>query len=131
MPKLHNEADASVAGQLSPALCDRELPHAIRHDLFGGSGAVRVWDLAPAPSLPFTAVLACELSPGGSVGRHLQEHYPEIVIGISGTGSVSVDGVTTVFGGGSVVALALGSTLALVNDSDDQPLRYLIVKAQG
>ena len=46
-----------------------------REALFGGKGAVTVWNLlgrTPAP--PFTAVLSCELDPGGSVGRHRQVH---------------------------------------------------------
>ena len=50
-----------------------------RQALFGGAGEVRVWNLLgrhPAP--PFAAVLACELDPGGSVGRHKQSTYNEI-----------------------------------------------------
>lgn len=92
---------------------------------------MRVWDLAPNPSTPFTAVLACELEPGGSVGTHRQEHYPEVVIGIEGAGSVEVNGVRAAFESGSVVELPCGHTLALANGSELEPLRYLIVKARG
>ena len=110
---------------------NREHPHDIRHALFGGTHSVRVWNLVPAPALPFTAILACELEPGGSVGTHVQEHFPEIVIGVEGTGTVEVNGVPAEFGAGRVVELPLGHTLAIRNESTAAPLRYLIVKARA
>src|SRR3954464_2850627 len=109
----------------APSLCDRHLPHDVRRELFGGKAAVRVWSLTSAPALPFTAVLACELEAGGSVGTHVKEHFPEIVIGISGSGSANVNGVPAALRAGDVVQLALGHTLSIVNDSNDIPLRYL------
>lgn len=101
-----------------------------RHELFGGDKAVHVWNwgrdgLVP----PFAAVLACELDPGGSVGAHRQEHCPEIVIGLEGTGEVTVDGTSRPLGPGTVINLALGSVLTIANASTEAPLRYLIVKA--
>lgn len=114
-----------------PGLWDRSLPHDARHALFGGQGAVRVWALVNAPALPFTAVLACELEPGGSVGAHVQEHYPELVLGIAGAGTVRVDGVASSFGAGQAVELARDRTLAIANGSSTEPLRYLIIKATG
>lgn len=92
---------------------------------------MRVWALSNAPALPFTAVLACELEPGASVGPHVQEHYPEIVIALSGSGSVRVNDVAAPFDAGQVVELAHGSTLSISNGSQTEPLRYLIIKAQG
>jgi len=101
-----------------------------REDLFGGTGEVLVWDLlGRADFPPFTAVLACELAPGGRVGAHRQEHYPEIVIVTEGEGTAELDGAPCPIGVGSMLALPLGSTLALTNGSGEQPLRYLIVKA--
>lgn len=108
-------------------------PPDYRHsDLFGGSGEVLVWDL-PESSLPgpFTAVLACRLAPGGSVGPHRQEHFPEVVIVTHGVGTVEVDGVRGSLAPGTVVPLPLGSSLALTNTSSDTPLDYLIVKAES
>jgi hypothetical protein len=40
-----------------------------------------------------------------------------------------VDGRAIPFGPGAVVHLPLGARLELVNERDDAPLRYLIVKA--
>lgn len=111
-------------------LCDRSVPHDTRHELFGGKGSVRVWALTPAPALPFTAVLACELEAGGSVGPHVQDQFPEIVVGVSGRGSTSVNGLAVAFMAGSVVELARGQVLSIVNESAWEPLRYLIIKAQ-
>jgi uncharacterized cupin superfamily protein len=103
-----------------------------REALFGGKGEVLVWDLLGAAALPpFTAVLACELAPGGSVGTHRQEQYPEIVVVTEGEGAAELDGAACAIGVGSLIALPLGSTLALTNRSETQPLRYLIVKAAG
>ena len=110
---------------------NRQSAHALRESLFGGEKGVRVWELAPNPLPPFTAILACELEPGGSVGTHLQEFFPEIVIGVEGSGSVETNGVHSTFEGGSVVELPQGHTLAITNGSATEPLRYLIVKARG
>jgi mannose-6-phosphate isomerase-like protein (cupin superfamily) len=92
---------------------------------------VRVWSLAATPVLPFTAVLACELEPSSSVGTHVQEHYPEIVIAIAGSGMVKVNDAPVVFEAGRVVELAMGQTLAISNTSGSEPLRYLIIKARA
>ena len=89
-----------------------------------------VWDLlggAIAP--PFTSVLSCELAEAGHVGVHLQQRDAEIVIGVSGCGEARVDGRAIAFGPGAVVFLPFGSRLELVNERDDAPLCYLIVKA--
>jgi quercetin dioxygenase-like cupin family protein len=106
----------------------------LREELFGGRGVVRVWDLLAdrrtAPT-PFTAVLSCELDPGGSVGRHRQEQFPEIVIGLAGSGEAAVNGVAQTLDPGDVVHLPLGAVLELRNRSDSEPLRYLIIKARG
>ncbi|MCA9635668.1 MAG: cupin domain-containing protein [Myxococcales bacterium] len=107
-------------------------PPSERAALFGGVGVVRVWDLlgrTPAP--PFTAVLACTLDPGGSVGRHVQQAFPEIVVGIAGEGEARVGGEPRPLGPGDVVFLALGEVLELRNLRDDAPLEYLIIKARG
>ena len=114
-----------------PELFSRDLPHAVRQALFGGTGAVRVWALVAAPAAPFTAVLACELEPGASVGAHVQEHDPELVVAISGAGQVTVNGVVRGFRAGQVVELPQGQTLAIDNSAADAPLRYLIIKARA
>ena len=100
-----------------------------RERLFGGEGGVVVYDLLRGRAAPpFTAVLACELDPRGSVGPHVQQAHPEVVIGLEGDGEASVDGAPHSLGPGDVVHLPLGATLGLVNRGD-APLRYLIVKA--
>jgi quercetin dioxygenase-like cupin family protein len=101
----------------------------VQIDLFGGRGEVHVWNLLHHAAGPFTTVLSCALSPGGSVGRHVQEHFPELVIGVEGEGEASVDGHVTRLSPGDVVYLPLGSILTIENSSNDAPLRYLIVKA--
>ena len=91
-----------------------------------------VWDLLGRAELsPFTAVLACELSPGGRVGVHRQELYPEIVVVIEGAGSAELDGAKVPVAVGTLLALPLGSTLSLTNESTSVPLRYLIIKAEA
>ena len=101
-----------------------------RQGLFGGTGAVLVWDLlGPQTIPPFSAVLACELEPGASVGVHVQEHDPEIVVCLEGVGGAEVDGKPHTLSPGVVVALPLGQTLALRNAAAHKPLRYLIIKA--
>jgi uncharacterized cupin superfamily protein len=106
-------------------------PHLIHTDLFGGRGQVLVWSLLAGPAEPFTAVLSCELAPGGEVGSHVQQEYPEIVIGIGGDGIAVVDGTELPLRDGDVVSLPCGSVLSIVNGSATEPLRYLIVKARA
>jgi len=105
-------------------------PPSVRQDLFGGKGEVLVWNLlAGRHATPFTAVLSCELEPGGTVGAHVQEEFDEIVIGLTGYGEARVNGKAQPFGPAAVVHLPLGATLELVNEAPDKPLQYLIVKA--
>lgn len=102
----------------------------VRQDMFGGTGTVLVWDLLERTMAPpFTAVLSCELAEGGRVGRHVQQRDAEIVIGMSGCGQAKVDGKAVPFGPGAVVFLPFGSSLELLNERDDAPLCYLIIKA--
>lgn len=102
-----------------------------RSELFGGRGDVLVWDLlAGRSAAPFTAVLACELEAQGLVGKHLQEAYSEIVICTEGRGIVTVGTQELPFAPGVVVHLPQGDVLSISNDGAD-PLRYLIIKAQG
>jgi len=74
-------------------------------------------------------VLACELEPGAKVGAHVQQEYPEILVGISGSGQVAVGAEARAFSAGQVVHLPLGETLAIDNTAGHGPLRYLIIKA--
>lgn len=103
-----------------------------REKLFGGEGAVTVWNLLGASAAPpFSAVLSCELDAGGWVGRHVQEHDPEIVIGLEGDGEATVDERTVSLAPGDVIHLPLGSILSIRNRAADAPLRYLIIKASA
>ncbi|PRQ02727.1 cupin domain-containing protein [Enhygromyxa salina] len=101
-----------------------------RQNLFGGVGTVKVWNLLRRSAPPFTAVLACELEPGGRVGRHLQEEFPEIVVGIEGLGEAVVGKQQFGLRPGDVVYLPLGETLEIINHSDTARLQYLIIKAR-
>ncbi|MFK7986124.1 MAG: cupin domain-containing protein [Sandaracinaceae bacterium] len=103
-----------------------------REALFGGDGAVTVWNLLGRQRAePFSAVISCELDPGGSVGRHQQTDFPEIVIGVEGDGVAVIDGEPVPLGPGDVAHLPLGSILSIENLSVEAPLRYLIVKARA
>jgi mannose-6-phosphate isomerase-like protein (cupin superfamily) len=110
---------------------DRDQPHERRERLFGGAGAVLVWNLCgDGPRPPFGAILACELEPSSSVGPHVQQQLAEVVIVIEGEGVATVGGAPVSLRPGTVVELALGRTLTLENVSREQSLRYLIVKAK-
>ncbi|HEY2728826.1 MAG TPA: cupin domain-containing protein [Polyangia bacterium] len=110
---------------------NRSRPHDRRERLFGGSGAVLVWNLCAAePAPPFGAILACELEGGGSVGLHVQQEFAEVLIVVEGEGVVRVGGAPMAVHAGVVVQVPLGETLALENASPERPLRYLIVKAK-
>lgn len=105
--------------------------HDTRTALFGGLHCVRVWNLPFDACAPFTATLACELEPAGTVGTHVQQDDAELVHILEGEGVAVVNGVPRSVLPGSVVALPFGSTLALENATTDRPLRYLITKARA
>ena len=107
---------------------DKHGPGEVRRALFGGRGEVKVWNLG-ANLPPFSAVLGCELSAGGSVGRHQQQQDPELIIGLSGRGKARVDGREFPLAAGEVVRLPLGAVLEIENEATDV-LSYLIVKAR-
>lgn len=107
------------------------VPTATYTNLFGGVGEVRVLSLLPGESAPFTAVLSCELAPGGRVGAHMQQEFAELVIGVSGEGEARVNGIAQPLDAADAVYLPLGAALEIMNRSQHEPLRYLIVKARG
>ncbi|MDP6934467.1 MAG: hypothetical protein QGG40_16195 [Myxococcota bacterium] len=102
----------------------------IRENLFGGKGAVRIWNCLPATSTePFTAALWCELEPGGSVGRHRQTDCPEVVLCLGGSGRAVIGDRSHALVRGALVHLPLGAALSLHNDREDEVLEYVIIKA--
>jgi uncharacterized cupin superfamily protein len=101
----------------------------VRTELFGGQGSVKVWDLGGAKP-PFTAILFCELDPGGTVGEHVQRTDHEVVIVLSGEAVLYVNAVPHACVPGAAVPLRLGERLSIDNASPTAPLRYLIVKAR-
>jgi len=103
----------------------------LRKDMFGGVGTVKVWNLLRRKSEPFVAALACELEPGGRVGSHRQQEFPEIVIGIAGLGEAVVNDQQFGLRPGDVVHLPLGDSLQIINHSETEPLQYLIIKARA
>ena len=79
---------------------------------------MHIWNsLGNQASEPFEAVLWCALEPGGIVGRHRQEAFPEIVICVGGQGRAIVGETVHNLAGGALVFLPLGATLSLHNDS--------------
>jgi len=101
-----------------------------RDQLFGGSGFVLVEPLSGTLTKPFTTALLCELSPGGTVGVHVQQTDTEIIIALAGEAVLYVDDSPHAVGPGRVVGLPLGARLSIDNASPTEPFRYLIVKAR-
>jgi quercetin dioxygenase-like cupin family protein len=106
-------------------------PVEVRENLFGGSGAVRVCNLLRAGAEPFTAILSCELDAGGSVGRHVQQEFAEVVIGVSGNGEATVNEQLFPLRAGDVVHVPLGAVLSIDNRNSQESLCYLIIKARS
>ena len=110
---------------------ERSEPHDERRGLFGGEGIVRVWVVPTRATPPFSIVLACELEARGRVGVHVQAEDAEMIACVQGEGVVIVDDVPTLLVPGAVVALPLGSRMAIDNASPTDTFRYLILKARG
>lgn len=106
-------------------------PVDVRENLFGGAGAVRVCSLLNGVAEPFTAILSCELDADGSVGRHVQQEFAEVVIGLSGSGEATVNEQSFPLSAGDVVHVPLGAVLSIDNRHSQVPLCYLIIKARS
>ena len=93
-------------------------PPFVRESLFGGCGRVLVWNLLGRRAAPpFTAVLSCVLEEKGRVGRHVQDEYDEIIVGLTGYGEARVDGKPQPFGSHVRVTNAAGkSVVVTIND---------------
>jgi quercetin dioxygenase-like cupin family protein len=103
-----------------------------QRDLFGGHGEVIVRDLlAGQDAGPFTAVLACELEPQGSVGAHLQANDSELLLVLKGSGKAHIGSTEHALTEATTLFLPLGETLALTNESETEALRYLLIKARA
>ena len=105
-------------------------PSFTQTNLFGGEGAVDIWNLRHVVCPPFSAVLWCSLEANGDVGRHRQQADPEIVIGISGTGCAQVGNNEHPLHCGTMVYLPIGQSLSIRNTHPTEALVYLIIKAQ-
>lgn len=106
-------------------------PPFVHTNLFGGRGEVRVWNLLRDAAEPFTAALSCELAADGHVGAHVQQEFPELIIGIAGDGEARVNGKPHALVAHAAIHLQLGAQLEIINHSQQEPLRYLIIKARA
>jgi len=106
-------------------------PNFTQRDLFGGSGAVDIWNMRTSNCPPFSASLWCSLEPNGVVGRHRQQDDPEIVICIAGEGVAMIGKTAHVMVSGVMLYLAFGQVLSIENKSDVESLDYLIIKAKS
>jgi oxalate decarboxylase/phosphoglucose isomerase-like protein (cupin superfamily) len=102
-----------------------------QRDLFGGSGAVDIWNLRTSNCPPFSASLWCSLEPSGVVGRHRQQDDPEIVICIAGEGVATVGKTEHAMVTGVMLYLPYGQVLSIENKSAEESLDYLIIKAKN
>jgi quercetin dioxygenase-like cupin family protein len=103
-----------------------------QRDLFGGQGEVIVRDLLEGKTAgPFTAVLACELEPQGTVGAHLQADDSELLIVLKGSGKAHIGTTEHALTEATTLFLPLGETLALTNESEREALHYLLIKARA
>ena len=103
-------------------------PDFSHENLFGGRGTVSIWNITPRLP-PFTALLWCSLSSKGRVGPHRQEHHPEVVVCISGAGSLWINKKKFAMEPMYSYPLPLGAVLAIENLSEE-PLVYTITKAK-
>jgi len=109
-----------------------ETPPEKRSNLFGGHGDVLIWNLMGARQMvPFSALMLCELSAGGTVGSHVQQTSHEMLLVVDGEGEATVGKTTHPLQPHVVIHLPLGETLALKNTSPNAGLRYLIIKARA
>ena len=131
IPKTDSESTPTSLVDFTPSRPQlASLTPSRRRDLFGGHGEVQVWSLLHPHALdPFRAALWCELEPSGVVGRHLQQHYPEILICLAGTGTVNIGQQSHDFIPGVCLTLPRGEILH-ITCGDQAPLNYLIIKAE-
>ena len=103
-------------------------PDYTHENLFQGEGCVFIWNCSPIPTDDiFPVVLWCALSPDGSVGKHRQEGYHEVLTCLSGKGEVTIDTCMHSFEPGISISLHCGQVMSIHN-RQEEPLIYLITK---
>lgn len=90
-------------------------------DLGGTSGAI--WSLPHEGDLDANVVV---LHPGDAVGAHVNEEVDVLVIGLAGTGTVTVDDQRHLLQRGVLVQLPKGSERAIAVEGGE-PLVYVTV----
>ena len=90
-------------------------------DAGGPSGAV--WSLPHGGDLDANGVV---LHPGDTVGAHANAEVDVIIVGISGTGEVTIDDSASSLTSGTLVFVPKGATRSIAA-TGDAPLRYLTV----
>ena len=102
-----------------------------QENLFGGKGIVEIESLLKEGSFPFSAILHCTLEAGGSVGRHRQQRDPELVIGVSGQGTITINGKAHRLEVKTAIFVPFGAILSIDNGSETEQLEYWIIKVEG
>lgn len=87
----------------------------------GADGAV--WSLPHGGDLDANLV---HLAPGGSVGEHVNSEVDVLVVGVAGSGAVTVDGTAHALRSGIAIALPKGTRRGVHADRGE-PLSYLTV----
>ena len=82
-----------------------------------------MWSLPHGGDLDANGVV---LHPGDAVGAHANAEVDVIIVGITGTGEVTIDAISSSLTAGTLVFVPKGTTRSIAT-TGDAPLRYLTV----
>jgi mannose-6-phosphate isomerase-like protein (cupin superfamily) len=74
----------------------------------------------------FSQLVLMNLEPGTEIGEEVHDDVDQIIVFVSGTGEVSLDGDTTPVAGGDLVYIAAGVRHNVVNTGDEQMKLYTV-----
>lgn len=100
-----------------------------KEDMFGGRGKFRAWPFRSIQRhAPFSTTILCEIAADAHVGEVLVDDCSEIICVISGCAQITLNGDNHVVAAGQSIDVPRDSRLAVANQSDAEPLHYLLQK---
>lgn len=99
-------------------------------NLYGGSGIVKISVIETQHVAPFVSVLLYKLQPNASIGLHQHQIDSTLLIGTSGSGTVSINGDTNQTKTNDVLMIPCKAQVSMNNLSDTDEFSFWMIRGR-